>query len=97
MAPAKSTASPTPGPSTSKTNDVRPTAAALYNWCQANFDEGHILSQNDLLGGDIIPNKDMDLLMKVVQSLIDQRLFRTHELRTGGIGWKIESQANAEK
>ncbi len=69
----------------------------LYNWCRVNYDEEHILSQKDLLEGDIIPNKDPNVLIKVAQSLIDQRLFRTHDLRSGGIGWKIVSHVSAQK
>lgn len=102
MAPAASTASPTPGPSGSTQKgstqkDVRATAVALYNWCRVNYDEDHILSQKDLLEGDIIPRKDPQILLHVTQSLIDQRLFRTHDLRSGGIGWKIVSHVSAEK
>ena len=70
---------------------------ALYNWCRVNYDEEHILSQKDLLQGDIIANKDPSLLLRVTQSLLDERLFRTHELRSGGIGWKIVSHVSAEK
>lgn len=72
-------------------------AIALYNWCRINYDEDHILSQKDLLGGNIIPNKDPNVLLAVTQSLLDERLFRTHELRAGGIGWKIVSHVSAEK
>lgn len=97
MAPAKSTASPTPGPSASKPKDHRAMTVALYNWCRVNYDEEHILSQKDLLEGDIIPNKDPSTLLSVTQSLLDERLFRTHELRGGGIGWKIVSHVSAEK
>jgi hypothetical protein len=70
---------------------------ALYNWCRINFDAEHILSQDDLLKGDIIPNKDPNILLEVTQSLLNERLFRTHELRSGGYGWKIVSHVSAEK
>ena len=97
MGPKKSTASPTPGPSASTTKDLRAMTVALYNWCRINYDEEHILSQKDLLEGDIIPNKDPNVLLAVTQSLINERLFRTHDLRSGGIGWKIVSHVSAEK
>lgn len=96
MAPAKSTASPTPGPSVT-TKDLRAMTIALYNWCRITYDADHILSQGDLLAGDIIPNKDLSLLLKATQSLINDRLFRTHDLRSGGIGWKIVSHVSADK
>jgi hypothetical protein len=97
MPPKKSAASPMPGPSVSVAKDLRSMTVALYNWCRVNFDEEHILSQKDLLGGDIIPNKDPQLLLNVTQSLINERLFRTHDLRSGGYGWKIVSHVSAEK
>jgi RNA polymerase Rpc34 subunit len=97
MAPSKSTASPTPGPATSAVKNHQAMATELYNWCRQNYDEDHIFSQKDLLEGDIISNRNPDLLRPIVQALIDQRLFRTHELRGGGLGWKIVSHGSAEK
>ncbi|ERF72577.1 hypothetical protein EPUS_02859 [Endocarpon pusillum Z07020] len=97
MAPKKSTAPPTPGPSASTAKDLRVLTVNLYNWCRVNYDEEHILSQQDLLAGDVIPNKDPNLLLAATQSLINDRLFRTHDLRSGGIGWKIVSHVSAQK
>jgi hypothetical protein len=97
MARPVSRAASTPGPSATAPKDHRAMTVALYNWCQVTFDDDRILSQKDLLSANIIPDRNPNILLAVTQTLLNERLFRTHELRGGGIGWKIVSHVSAEK
>ena len=94
MAARHVTASPTPGPS--KTSDYGLIADAIYDYCRDNHGPEEILVQDQLFKPDIIPNKDLNILLQVCQHLVNQHLFKTHELRGGGFGWKLNTRERAE-
>ena len=73
-------------------------AEALYHWCCENHAIGHVFNQNELLSSEVIPNKDLTILVSSVQYLVGKNLFRTHDFKaTGSIGWELVSQERAEK
>jgi hypothetical protein len=70
-------------------------ADKLYDYCREHHDADDVLLQTDLLKPDIIPNKELDLLVAVCQHLVDQHLFKIHDTRANGIGWKLLTRENA--
>ena len=94
MAASHATASPTPGPSSPSRYTL--IADALYDYCRANHASDTLLVQEHLLKPDIIPNKDLSILVQSCQYLVDQHLFKTHEIKGGGIGWKVVAIESAE-
>lgn len=72
-------------------------ADALYEYCRENHDPDDILLQELLLKPDIVPDKDLEILLLVCQHLVDSRLFKVHELKGGGIGWRLITRERAEK
>ena len=88
------TSSPSPGPSGSPGYGL--IADAIYEYCRENHDPSEVLVQEHLLKPDIIPNKDLGILVQVCQHLVDNHLFKTHEIKGGGIGWKLATRENAE-
>ncbi|KAJ5180860.1 hypothetical protein N7492_004070 [Penicillium capsulatum] len=72
-------------------------AAALYDACYAQFEPDQLLNQHDLFGLDVIPKNDLSTLLQVTQSLVDQKLFRTHQVQGGRLAWKLISREDAEK
>jgi DNA-directed RNA polymerase III subunit RPC6 len=94
MATPHVTASPTPGPSGDPGYGL--IADAVYEYCRENHDPGEILVQEHLLKPDIIPNKDLAILVQVCQHLVDNHLFKTHDIKGGGIGWKLATRETAE-
>jgi DNA-directed RNA polymerase III subunit RPC6 len=94
MATPHVTASPTPGPSDDPGCGL--IADAIYEYCREYHDPGEILVQEHLLKPDIIPSKDLNILLQVCQHLVDNHLFKTHEIKGGGIGWKLVTRESAE-
>ncbi|KAK5198255.1 34-kDa subunit of RNA polymerase III (C) [Exophiala xenobiotica] len=94
MAPPKATASPAPGPlGRGSRNRV---ADSLYDWCRNNRDLGHVFSQEELLDTDIIPNRDITVLLSSVQHLVASHLFKLHDRTGGTIGWELVDQEKAK-
>ena len=56
-----------------------------------------MFSQDDLLQLDVIPNRDLALLARVVQSLSDDRLFITMREVSGQVLWKWRDAQEAHK
>lgn len=94
MATPHATASPTPGPSVSPGYGL--VADAIYEYCRENHDPSEVLVQEHLLKPDIIPNKDLAILVQICQHLVDNHLFKTHDIKGGGIGWKLATRESAE-
>lgn len=69
----------------------------LYERCQQEFPEDVLFSQDELLQLDIIPNKDLLLLARVVQSLSDDKLFVTMRESSGQVSWKWRDSKEAHK
>jgi DNA-directed RNA polymerase III subunit RPC6 len=71
---------------------------ALYERCrEAGDSNGGLFSQDDLLRLDVIPNRDAILLMRVVQSLSDDKLFVTMREASGNVLWKWRDAQEAHK
>ncbi|TFB02815.1 putative DNA-directed RNA polymerase III subunit rpc6 [Trichoderma ghanense] len=66
----------------------------LYERCR---EEGDMFSQDDLLRMDVIPNRDLLLLARVVQSLSDDKLFITMREASGQVLWKWRDKQEAHK
>lgn len=95
MAPPKSTASPAPG-SLIRGGRNR-VADSLYEWCRKNYDFGYVFTQEELLQSNIIPNKDINVLLTSVQHLVVSHLFKLHDRQGGTIGWELIAQEKAQK
>ncbi|KAK5992606.1 putative DNA-directed RNA polymerase III subunit rpc6 [Cladobotryum mycophilum] len=67
---------------------------ALYERCR---EAGDMFSQDDLLRLDVIPNRDLLLLARVVQSLSDDKLFITMREASGQVFWKWRDKQEAHK
>ncbi len=70
---------------------------ALYEKCKEAAPENDMFSQDDLLRLDVIPNKDLLLLARVVQSLSDDKLFITMREASGQVLWKWRDAQEAHK
>ncbi|KPM36469.1 hypothetical protein AK830_g10082 [Neonectria ditissima] len=68
---------------------------ALYDRCRESGVD--MFSQDDLLRLDVIPNKDLMLLARVVQSLSDDKLFITMREASGQVLWKWRDAQEAHK
>jgi DNA-directed RNA polymerase III subunit RPC6 len=70
----------------------------LYSACQDAFpgDYDKTLSQDDLMGLDVIPPKDIKKLMDVVSILTKERLFAPVNHHSG-LAWRVRTEAEAAK
>jgi hypothetical protein len=72
-------------------------AMKMYEQCWDTFPRDQLLYQEDLLNLNLIPAKDLDLLLKYTQYLVDQKLFNPHYDGHKRLGWKIVPIEVAEK
>ncbi|KAL6919574.1 hypothetical protein ACHAPO_004001 [Fusarium lateritium] len=68
---------------------------ALYERCRESGTD--MFSQDDLMRLDVIPNRDLMLLARVVQSLTDDKLFITMREASGQVLWKWRDSQEAHK
>jgi DNA-directed RNA polymerase III subunit RPC6 len=68
---------------------------ALYERCRDSGSD--MFSQDELLRLDVIPNRDLMLLARVVQSLSDDKLFITMREQSGQVVWKWRDSQEAYK
>lgn len=68
---------------------------ALYERCRDSGSD--MFSQDDLLRLDVIPNRDLMLLARVVQSLSDDKYFITMREASGQVLWKWRDAQEAHK
>ncbi|KAK0391915.1 hypothetical protein NLU13_1413 [Sarocladium strictum] len=66
----------------------------LYERCK---ELGEMFSQDDLLRLDVIPNRDLKLLIDVVQALSNDKLFITMRDASGQVLWKWRDAQEAHK
>jgi|SRR5687767_13387041 DNA-directed RNA polymerase III subunit RPC6 len=66
----------------------------LYERCK---ELGEMFSQDDLLRLDVIPNRDLKLLIEVVQALSNDKLFITMRDASGQVLWKWRDAQEAHK
>ncbi len=94
--PSRSTVSASPAP-TAK-DQYGKLADALYQWCVDNRDTGDVLSQEELLNSNIIPNRDINILAGAVGHLTKTRLFKSHDVKgSKAVAWELVSLENAAK
>jgi len=86
-------------PAGGKQEDVQTTALKdeIYNASVpvANDNPDFVFHQDDFFGFDIIPNDDVEQLMKVLQALVNEKLFKL--VSDGTLGWKVRSEEDAKK
>ncbi|CAK7200625.1 34-kDa subunit of RNA polymerase III (C) [Sporothrix eucalyptigena] len=70
---------------------------ALYQAAVDNGGEGRLWSQQDLIDFDIIPEGNLDLLIKVVQGLCSDFLFKTMNDGRIGLCWRYRPVEDAQK
>ncbi|CAK7269442.1 34-kDa subunit of RNA polymerase III (C) [Sporothrix epigloea] len=70
---------------------------ALYQAAVDNGGEGRLWSQQDLVDFDIIPEGNLDLLIKVVQGLCSDFLFKTMNDGRIGLCWRYRPVEDAQK
>lgn len=75
--PPTVSASPTPGPSGTK-NLV---GEALYAWCCREHDYGYVFQQEELLDSNVIPNRDLFVLLTAAQYLVGRHLLKIHDIK----------------
>lgn len=68
---------------------------ALYDRCRESGSD--MFSQDELLRLDVIPNRDLMLLARVVQALSDDKLFITMREASGQVLWKWRDAQEAHK
>ena len=94
--PPRSTISASPAP-TSK-DQYGKLADALYQWCVDNHETGEVIHQEELLNCNIIPNRDVNILLGAANHLIRTRLFKTHDVKGfTGVAWELISEQHAAK
>ncbi|PFH62800.1 hypothetical protein XA68_11812 [Ophiocordyceps unilateralis] len=69
----------------------------LYERCKEAGPDNDLFSQDDLLRLGVIPNRDLMLLARVVQSLSDDKLFITMREASGQVLWKWRDAQEAHK
>jgi DNA-directed RNA polymerase III subunit RPC6 len=70
---------------------------ALYDKVREAGREDDSWSQEELLDLDVIPKRDNNLLMRVVQGLSDDKLFFTLRESSGQVSWKWREVEEAQK
>lgn len=81
----------------SNTVDVPALKNAVYEACvpTAELDHKHVFDQHHLLALGIIPNNDIEILLAVAQSLVNEKLFKVVQSDT--MGWRLRSVEDAKK
>lgn len=70
---------------------------ALYQAVVDNGSETRLWNQNELLALDVIPEKNLMLLMKAVQGLCQDFLFKAMNDNRLGLCWRYRPQEDAVK
>ncbi|KAB5578720.1 DNA-directed RNA polymerase III-like protein [Coniochaeta sp. 2T2.1] len=70
---------------------------ALYEEMTQHGSSERLYNQNDLISLNIIPKNDLSLLLRVVQSLCDERLLIAASDNRMGISWRYRSREDAKK
>ncbi|KAK2025453.1 RNA polymerase Rpc34 subunit [Colletotrichum zoysiae] len=96
MAPTPPAASPSAATTSSTDSKMEVWKEALYEHFQKAGDEAQLFTQYDILDFDVIPNRDTVTLLKVLQSLTNDRLLIAVSSQTG-LAWRWRSVEDAEK
>ena len=68
----------------------------IYARCCSQLPQDKLLSQNDILALEVVPNNDADLLKRALNLLLKEGLFRLHQQPTGPV-WKVMKKEDAER
>ncbi|KAL0935545.1 DNA-directed RNA polymerase III subunit rpc6 [Colletotrichum truncatum] len=94
---AATPSAPSPAATTSSTDSkLEVWKETLYDAFQKAGDENHLFTQYDILDFEVIPNRDTVTLLKVLQSLTNDRLLIAVSSQTG-LAWRWRSVEDAEK
>ncbi|KAI5302888.1 34-kDa subunit of RNA polymerase III (C), partial [Ascosphaera atra] len=74
---------------------IQELSATLYARC-LEFPADHLFYQQDLLGLGVIPDNNLSMLMKCVQTLVGQSMLRMFHGKNERLAWKVVSQSDAE-
>ncbi|GKT97010.1 DNA-directed RNA polymerase III subunit RPC6 [Colletotrichum tofieldiae] len=96
MAPTPPAASPSAATTSSTDSKMEVWKETLYDHFQKAGDENQLFTQYDILDFDVIPNRDTVTLLKVLQSLTNDRLLIAVSSQTG-LAWRWRSVEDAEK
>ena len=76
--------------------DIAALKSQLYDACLNVADSPRqYFNQATIFELGIIPNNDVNILLKVSQALVDERLFKI--LQSEGLAWRLRSQDEARK
>ncbi|AEO70571.1 uncharacterized protein THITE_2122199 [Thermothielavioides terrestris NRRL 8126] len=70
---------------------------ALYDEIRQHGSETRLFTQSDLLDLNIIPHNDVNLLLRVVQGLTDEKLLVGTTNHHAGLAWRWRSREEAKK
>ena len=90
-------ASPGPGaPTASANKGLKDLQASLYTACRSRFALDQLFFQEDLLKLNIIPDDNLETLLRCAQALTNQKLFRLHAVDDRAC-WKVVKEEDAAK
>lgn len=61
----------------------------------AILDPKHVFYQHDLMATGIVPNNDINILLKIINGLLDDKLLKPVSL--DGAGWRLRNADEAKK
>ena len=94
---------PTPIDETPSTNNiakeekVKVWSRVLYDKCQETWPETAMFTQADMLSLDVIPNRNINLLLEAIQVLSNAKLLISLKENSGQMSWKWREEEEAEK
>jgi len=89
---ASSSASLQPG------SDITALKAQLYDACVSHLEDEPdiVFHQNTLFELEVIPNNDVNILLQLINTLLNEHLFKVvHDAE--GMGWKLRTLDEAKK
>jgi DNA-directed RNA polymerase III subunit RPC6 len=77
--------------------DITALKAKLYDACLplVEDDPKRYFNQASIFDLNIIPNNDVNILLKVTQALVNEKLFKI--LQSEGLAWRLRSVEEARK
>ena len=77
--------------------DIAALKTQLYDACLETVkqDPRKYFNQSTIFELNIIPNNDVNLLLRVTQGLVDEKLFKI--LQSEGLAWRLRTQDEARK
>ena len=78
--------------------DITALKQALYKACieEASGESKTVFHQNSIFELEVIPNRDVSILLQVAQMLVDEKYFKPVN-DVSGLGWMLRTQDEANK